>query len=126
MLLDNPNLLLNPLGPTWGQQTINPVLINRAASYGRTYNVGTAPLITIQTSDAGPWTSNVTYSTPGQIVSYNNMYYMNIAWNQDKRGPAYSGNYMQNPATDTYAWVQVTIKAAAPPGALQRIGTGGV
>ena len=109
--LDNANLMFNPDGPAWQQQVlIAPMIppnstIPRTA-FGRPIGPPDAPLIL---SDAGPWTSNVAYSIPGQIVSYNGSWYMNMAWNQDKRGAAYSGNNNQNPTTDKYAWRPVLL-----------------
>ena len=105
--LDNPNLVYNPKGPKWKQQTINAAIINTAIACDLKFNVGKDPQIPFAiTCTNKEWQSTVAYNT-GDVVTYNGGMYMNLAWNADKRGAGFSVNKNQNPEKDGYAWLPV-------------------
>ena len=113
---DNPNLVINkaPGSPPWSQQVVNPSLVPATVTFGTPITVGTTSPITIKPVDNGVYKSNATYSL-GNVVTHNNKTYMNVSWNADKRGAAYSGTYGADPTVDISAWRPVTVTATPTP-----------
>jgi hypothetical protein len=104
--VQNPNLVPNLGGPSWGQGLVSPTLLPDNITVGQTYTVGNTPKITFKTVYAGKYVNNASYYL-GYIVKYTDgNSYMNLAW-PDKRGPAYSGSYMSPPGPNAKVWVKV-------------------
>lgn len=104
--VQNPNLIPNIGGPSWGQGLVSASIMPSDIKIGKTYTVGSAPQIKFTTVDAGNYNNEQSYGLGGVVKYSDDKYYMNLSW-PDKRGPAYSGSFRSPPNPSTNVWMQI-------------------
>lgn len=104
--VQNPNLIPNIGGPSWGQGLVSATVMPAGISVGNTYTVGTNKPITFKTLDRGVYNNEQTYSLGNIVLASDGNSYMNLAW-QDQRGAAYSGTFRAPPSSNSNSWLKI-------------------
>jgi hypothetical protein len=104
--VQNPNVIPNIGGPSWGQGLVSSTVMPDGIVPDKTYTVGATKPITFKTVYRGTYNNEQAYRLGNIIEHSDGVTYMNLAW-PDQRGPAYSGTFRDPPNPRSKAWMKV-------------------